>query len=113
MKRVFLIVLDSVGIGELPDAADYGDKGTNTLKAAASSKHFHMPNMSKLGFFNIDGVEVGEKTNAPLASIARMKEASKGKDTTIGHWEICFIRVELEVYICIRTRNSSRLKTYL
>ena len=47
MKRVFLIVLDSVGIGELPDAADYGDKGTNTLKAAASSKHFYMPNMSK------------------------------------------------------------------
>ena len=91
MKRVFLIVLDSVGIGELPDAEAYGDKGTNTLKSAAQSKHFHMPNMSKLGFFNIDGVEVGEKTDAPLASVARMKEASKGKDTTIGHWEIAGI----------------------
>lgn len=61
MKRVFLIVLDSVGIGEMPDAADYGDAGSNTIRAVASSPYFSMPNMRKLGFFNIDGVETGEK----------------------------------------------------
>ena len=52
MKRVFLIVLDSVGIGELPDAAEYGDKGSNTLKACSTSSYFDMPNMAKLGLFN-------------------------------------------------------------
>lgn len=88
MKRVFLIVLDSVGIGALPDAKEYGDEGTNTLKSAATSPYFHMPNMKKLGLFNIEGVDWAEGTKAPEAFFARMKEASKGKDTTIGHWEI-------------------------
>ena len=83
MKRVFLVVLDSFGIGELPDAAEYNDLGTNTLRSVSTSRYFDMPNMQKLGFFNIDGVEVGEKTNHIKAVIARMKEASKGKDTTI------------------------------
>lgn len=87
-KRVFLIVLDSVGIGELPDAEKFGDKGTNTLKAAASDSHFNMPNMKKLGLFNIDGIDWAEGTDNPSAAFARMKEASMGKDTTIGHWEI-------------------------
>ena len=90
MKRVFLIVLDSVGIGELPDAAAYGDAGSHTVRAAAQSKYFHMPNMKKLGFFNIDGNNVveGEKLGEFQGAISRMKELSKGKDTTIGHWEI-------------------------
>lgn len=88
MKRVFLIVLDSVGIGEMPDAAAYGDAGSNTIKAASTSKYFFMPNMHKLGFFNIDGVDVYEKEPHPTAAFARMTEVSKGKDTTIGHWEI-------------------------
>lgn len=91
MKRVFLIVLDSFGIGEMEDAAAYGDKGTNTLRSVSSSTYFHMPNMGKMGFFNIDGVTCGEKEEHPTARIARMKEASKGKDTTIGHWEIAGI----------------------
>ena len=91
MKRVYLIVLDSFGIGEMEDAADYGDKGTNTLRSVASSPAFNMPNMASLGLFNIDGVECGEKVSAPAARIARMREASKGKDTTIGHWEIAGI----------------------
>lgn len=91
MKRVFLFVLDSVGIGELPDAAEYGDAGTNTLAAAATSPFFHMPNMEKMGLFHIDGVSCRKSTEKPLAAIARMKEASKGKDTTIGHWEIAGI----------------------
>ena len=72
MKRVFLIVLDSVGIGEMPDAADYGDAGSNTIRAVASSPYFSMLNMRKLGFFNIDGVEIGEKEKNPAGSFARM-----------------------------------------
>lgn len=91
MKRVFLIVLDSFGIGEMPDAKEYHDAGTNTLRSCASSPAFHMPNMQKLGLFNIDGVDAlgkAEPVAAPLGRIARMKEASHGKDTTIGHWEI-------------------------
>lgn len=88
MKRVFLIVLDSFGIGEMEDAEQYGDKGTNTLRSVFSSSFFAMPNMGQLGLFNIDGVECGDKVERPKARIARMKEASKGKDTTIGHWEI-------------------------
>lgn len=88
MKRVFLIVLDSVGIGEMPDAADYGDAGSNTIAAAARSSSFSMPNMQKLGFFNIDGVDCREKSTSPSGAFARMTEKSRGKDTTIGHWEI-------------------------
>ena len=88
MRRVFLIVLDSVGIGEMPDAADYGDAGSNTIAAAASSASFSMPNMQKLGFFNIDGVDCREGSAAPAGAFARLTEKSKGKDTTIGHWEI-------------------------
>ena len=88
MKRVFLIVLDSVGIGEMEDADMYGDKGANTLKSASTSSFFHMSNLQKMGLFNIDGVTCGQKEADIIARVARMKEASKGKDTTIGHWEI-------------------------
>lgn len=88
MKRVFLIVLDSVGIGEMPDADEYGDAGSNTIAAAASSPSFSMPNMQKLGLFNIDGVDCREGSAAPAGAFARLTERSKGKDTTIGHWEI-------------------------
>ena len=88
MKRIFLIVLDSFGIGEMEDAAEYGDKGTNTIASVSSSSYFHVPHMKKMGLFNLDGVSCGEKEQEISARIARMKEASKGKDTTIGHWEI-------------------------
>ncbi len=131
MKRVFLIVLDSFGIGEMEDAASYGDVNVNTLKAAASSPCFHMPNMGALGLFDIEGVSVGRVAQGQeaeggkaqsheaeggksqsheaeggksqdrkaedrvaqgqerhRATVARMTEASKGKDTTVGHWEI-------------------------
>ena len=91
MKRVFLIVLDSFGIGEMEDAEAYGDKGTNTLRSVSASPEFAMPNMRELGLFNLDGVTCGEKVTSPAARIARMKEASRGKDTTIGHWEIAGI----------------------
>lgn len=91
MKRIFLIVLDSFGIGEMEDAASYGDVNVNTLRSCAQSPYFQLPNLGKLGLFNIDCVEVGEKVEKPLATIARIGERSKGKDTTIGHWEIAGI----------------------
>ena len=88
-KRVFLIVLDSVGIGELPDAASFGDAGSNTIGAIRNHPNFHCPNLEALGLFNIEGV--GGGVDAPIASYARMREKSMGKDTTIGHWEIAGI----------------------
>lgn len=88
-KRVFLIVLDSVGIGAMPDAADWNDQGSNTLGAIRNHPAFDCPNLTKLGLFGIDGVE--GKTDGGIGCRARMTEASKGKDTTIGHWEIAGI----------------------
>ncbi len=87
-KRVFLIVLDSVGCGEMPDSAEYGDAGSNTIAACAKSSKFHVPNLAKLGLFNIDQIGCGTPEVSPSGSYGRMAEASKGKDTTIGHWEI-------------------------
>lgn len=86
-KRAFLIVLDSVGIGAMPDAANWGDEGSNTLAAICKHSAFNCPNLTKFGLFNIDGVQ-GEKVNSPHTCYARMQESSNGKDTTIGHWEI-------------------------
>lgn len=88
MKRVFLIVLDSFGVGEMPDAADFGDKGANTLRSCFNTGRLNVPNMQKLGLFNIDGVEVGEKCENPIGAYLKIAELSKGKDTTTGHWEI-------------------------
>ena len=89
-KRAFLIVLDSVGVGELPDAADFGDVGSNTVKAAATSGLLKMPNMKKLGFFNIKGIDdmYDDIPASPMYAVSRLAERSKGKDTTTGHWEI-------------------------
>lgn len=88
MKRVFLIVLDSFGIGEAPDAAEYGDQGSNTLAACFRSGFLEVPNLKKLGLFNIDGVICGTKESAPTGAFGRCREVSMGKDTTTGHWEI-------------------------
>lgn len=88
MKRAFLIVLDSFGIGEMPDAADYGDEGSNTIKSCSDSSYFNINNLKDMGLFNIDGVDCGEESLKPMASYARLSEASKGKDTTTGHWEM-------------------------
>ena len=87
-KRIFLIVLDSYGIGEMPDAHLFGDEGANTLSSIVKSEKYDTPNLKKLGLFNIDGVDCFEKEKYPIASFARVSEASNGKDTTIGHWEI-------------------------
>lgn len=91
VKRVFLIVLDSYGIGELPDADKFGDVGANTLASIVRSDRYSTPNMKQMGLFNIDGVTCMEGTQAPTGSYGRMRESSMGKDTTIGHWEIAGI----------------------
>ena len=88
MRRVFLIVLDSFGIGYEPDAAEFGDVGANTLASISESDKFCVPTMQSMGLFNIDDVKVGEKVSLPIGAFGRLQEKSKGKDTTIGHWEI-------------------------
>ena len=90
MKRVFLIVLDSFGIGAMPDAEKFGDGKVNTLASCATSAKLHIPNMRKLGLGNIEGVTIGKEA-APIGAYGRMAEKSMGKDTTIGHWEIAGI----------------------
>ena len=87
MKRIFLIVLDSFGIGAMPDSESFGDVGVNTLASCATSNQLHIPNMIAAGLGNIDGVNCLPKA-AQIGAIARLAEASMGKDTTIGHWEI-------------------------
>ena len=94
-KRVFLVVLDSVGIGEMPDSAEYGDAGSNTVRSCAGSPLFSMPNMERYGLFDLEGIRDLKKTcSLPWGAVLRMTEASKGKDTTIGHWEISGIESE-------------------
>ncbi len=88
-KRVFLIVLDSLGVGELPDAHLWNDEGSNTLKAISEHLDFSVPTLKKLGLFNIDGFSGGVKD--PIGAYGKMRERSMGKDTTIGHWEIAGI----------------------
>lgn len=88
-KRVFLIVLDSVGIGAMPDAYEWGDEGSNTLASIRGHSAFSCPNLTKMGLFNIDGID--KKNTSSNTCYARMTESSKGKDTTIGHWEIAGI----------------------
>ncbi len=90
-RRVFLIVLDSYGCGNAPDAADFGDEGSNTLKSIYSSEYYDTPHMNSIGLFNIDGATYAESVEHPLGAYGRLIESSKGKDTTIGHWEIAGI----------------------
>ena len=86
MKRVFLIILDSFGIGNAPDAADFADEGSNTLRAVMLSQKFWVPNLKKLGLFEIEGTP-GPKGGPAAGAFGRLTEVSRGKDTTIGHWE--------------------------
>ena len=86
IKRVYLNVLDSFGVGELPDAAAFGDAGCHTLQTIRKSPAYDTPNMAALGLFHIEGV--GGGTGAPKGAFGRCAELSKGKDTTTGHWEI-------------------------
>lgn len=87
-KRVFIIVLDSCGIGEMPDAGDFKDKDCNTLKRISKSEYFTCKNTAKMGIGNIDGCDYLPKEQNSTAAVGRLAEKSRGKDTTIGHWEI-------------------------
>ncbi|WP_338450383.1 phosphopentomutase [Niallia oryzisoli] len=94
-KRIFLIVMDSVGIGEAPDAEAFGDKGANTLGHIAERMNgLHMPNMAKLGLSNIEQLKGIEKAEKPLAVFTKMEEASSGKDTMTGHWELMGLNIQ-------------------
>ncbi|MBR5741124.1 MAG: phosphopentomutase, partial [Firmicutes bacterium] len=108
MKRVILIVTDSFGVGELPDAAEYGDAGTSTLGSILKKDPtLYVPNMRNLGLFNIDGVEeslrgkgvpptaAARPVPVPVGSYGKCAEASKGKDSTTGHWEIAGLVTEV------------------
>lgn len=91
IKRVFLIVLDSFGIGWQPDAGKFGDIGANTLASIVKSEKYFTPNMQKMGLFNIDEITCGESVTEPTGAYGKLTEKSMGKDTTIGHWEIAGI----------------------
>ncbi|QWC21559.1 phosphopentomutase [Bacillus haikouensis] len=94
-KRVHLIVMDSVGIGEAPDAELFNDRGTDTLGHIAEHMNgLNMPNMAKLGLSNIKEVKGVEKADSPLAYYTKMQEASVGKDTMTGHWEIMGLHID-------------------
>jgi len=93
-KRVFLIVLDSFGIGEAPDAYLFGDKNTNTFKACFDTGLLKLPNLKKLGLFNLDGVDFGTKSKNILGSCVRLQEMGASKDTMAGHWEIAGVTAD-------------------
>ncbi|MED3551173.1 phosphopentomutase [Cytobacillus praedii] len=94
-KRVFVVVMDSVGIGEAPDAEKFGDKGADTLGHIAEKMNgLKMPNMGKLGLSNIREIKGIEKAEKPLAFFTKMQEASNGKDTMTGHWEIMGLNIQ-------------------
>ncbi|HPD88680.1 MAG TPA: phosphopentomutase [Oscillospiraceae bacterium] len=100
VRRVFWIVLDSFGIGALPDAAQFGDEGSNTLAACAATGELSVPNLISLGLGNIAGVDSIPKAEHPLGAFCRLTEQSRGKDTTIGHWELagCVSKRPLPTY---------------
>lgn len=88
-RRVLWIVLDSVGMGALPDAARFGDEGSNTIEHIWEYNNgLDIPNLIKLGYGNIDGMKMLPKTDTPMGAYGRMAELSNGKDTTVGHWEM-------------------------
>ena len=91
MKRIFLIVLDSCGIGASPDADKFGDVGSDTLRSCAKSPFFRIPNLIEAGLGYADGIDYLPRPENPLGAVARLTERSVGKDTTIGHWEIAGI----------------------
>ncbi|MCC3358241.1 phosphopentomutase [Bacillus sp. REN16] len=94
-KRIFLVVMDSVGIGEAPDAKKFGDEGSDTLGHIAEEMNgLHMPNMAKLGLSNIREIKGIPVQDSPLAYYTKMQEASNGKDTMTGHWEIMGLHIE-------------------
>lgn len=94
-ERIFLIVLDSVGIGALPDAVKYGDEGANTLAHTAERLNgLHLPQLEKLGLGNIAPIKGVNKVQNSLGFFTKMAEASVGKDTMTGHWELMGLKID-------------------
>jgi len=94
-KRAVLVVMDSVGIGELPDAKDYGDQGSDTLgNISAAVNGLKLDNLRRLGLGNIPGIKNIDPVSKPIGCYGKMAEKSMGKDTTTGHWEIAGLRLE-------------------
>lgn len=87
-RRTIIIVLDSFGVGELPDAKEYGDEGSNTLRGIYLNQKPNLPNMKKLGLYNIDEIGIPEKEENVIGSFGKLAELSKGKNSPVGHWEI-------------------------
>ena len=95
INRVVIIVLDSFGVGETPDAIDYGDVGSNTLEGIYNNTKMNLPNMKKLGLYNIQGLNIPEKEESPIGIFGKAAEKTKGKNSPVGHWEIAgFIKEE-------------------
>lgn len=109
MKRVIWIILDSVGMGELPDAAAFGDKGANTIVHTWEyNGGLDIPNMLKLGYGNIEGMTVLPKTDIPSGAYGRCMELSNGKDTTVGHWEMTGI-ISKKHFLHLKTVSLRKL----
>jgi len=97
MNNFLIILLDGVGVGELPDAANYGDKGSNTLANIANKLNgISLPNLQKLGLGNIIDITGIPKSDSPLASFGKMNEKSQGKDSVSGHWEISGLELDFD-----------------
>ena len=88
MNRAIIIVLDSFGVGELPDSNLYNDEGSNTLKGIYENTNLNLPNLKKLGLYNIDGIGIDNKEETPIGAFGKAAEQSKGKNSPVGHWEI-------------------------
>ena len=95
INRAVIIVLDSFGVGETPDANEYGDVGSNTLEGIYNNTKLDLPNMKKLGLYNIQGLNIPEKEENPTGIFGKAAEKTKGKNSPVGHWEIAgFIKNE-------------------
>lgn len=88
INRTIIVVIDGFGVGEAPDANLYGNQGSNTLVNIYNAVHPNLPNLRKLGLYNIDGVEINEKIDKTVGAYGRAKESCDGKNSPVGHWEI-------------------------
>ncbi|NWG27378.1 MAG: phosphopentomutase [Ignavibacteriaceae bacterium] len=114
MKNFFVIVLDGVGIGALPDAGNYNDEGSNTLcNIAAAVGGLNLPNLELLGLGNIEPIEGIKRVEHPQASFGKMSELSKGKDSTTGHWELAGLQVKTDFTYFPNGFNSEIIDRFL
>ena len=88
INRTIIMVLDGFGVGEAPDANIYGDEGSNTLVNIYNAEHPNLPNMKKMGLYNIDGVEIADKAEKTIGAYGKAMETCDGKNSPVGHWEI-------------------------